>query len=105
VIGEGERAVLLYNGVRGNRIPRTSGARSRKFAKIPLRSSLCGGCASDVPPATPHRATILLLKNVNPKIVSEMLGHASLAITLDTYSHVLPNMQYSAVAAMEETLS
>ena len=37
-------------------------------------------------------ATILLLKNVNPKIVSELLGHASIAITLDTYSHVLPNM-------------
>ena len=33
-------------------------------------------------------ATILLLKNVNPKIVSEMLGHDSIAITLDTYSHV-----------------
>jgi integrase len=50
-------------------------------------------------------ATILLLKNVNPKIVSEMLGHASIAITLDTYSHVLPNMQDSAVAAMEEAYS
>lgn len=50
-------------------------------------------------------ATILLLKNVNPKIVSEMLGHATIAITLDTYSHVLPNMQDSAVAAMEEAFS
>jgi site-specific recombinase XerD len=50
-------------------------------------------------------ATILLLKNVNPKIVSEMLGHASIAITLDTYSHVLPNMQDSAVEAMEEAFS
>jgi integrase len=49
--------------------------------------------------------TILLLKNVNPKIVSEMLGHANIAITLDTYSHVLPNMQHSAVAAMEEAFS
>jgi integrase len=45
------------------------------------------------------------LKNVNPKIVSEMLGHANIAITLDTYSHVLPNMQHSAVAAMEEAFS
>ncbi len=44
-------------------------------------------------------ATILLLKNVNPKVVSEMLGHATIAITLDTYSHVLPDMQHSAVAA------
>lgn len=50
-------------------------------------------------------ATILLLKNVNPKVVSEMLGHATIAITLDTYSHVLPNMQHSAVAAMEEAFS
>ena len=50
-------------------------------------------------------ATILLLKNVNPKIVSEMLGHVSIAITLDTYSHVLPNMQDSAVEAMEEAFS
>src|SRR5829696_2841027 len=37
-------------------------------------------------------ATLLLSKNVNPKVVSEMLGHASIAITLDTYSHVLPTM-------------
>src|SRR5215208_1342481 len=35
-------------------------------------------------------ATLLLGRNVNPKIVSEMLGHASIAITLDTYSHLLP---------------
>jgi integrase len=50
-------------------------------------------------------ATLLLSKNVNPKIVSEMLGHASIAITLDTYSHVLPNMQDSAAKAMEDALS
>jgi integrase len=50
-------------------------------------------------------ATLLLSKNVNPKIVSEMLGHASIAITLDTYSHVLPNMRDQAAAAMEEALS
>ena len=50
-------------------------------------------------------ATLLLSRNVNPKIVSEMLGHASIAITLDTYSHVLPNMQESAVRAMQDALS
>ena len=38
------------------------------------------------------------------KIVSEMLGHANIAITLDTYSHVLPNMQEGAALALEETL-
>jgi hypothetical protein len=50
-------------------------------------------------------ATLLLSKNVNPKIVSEMLGHATIAIALDTYSHVLPNMQDSAAKAMEDALS
>ena len=50
-------------------------------------------------------ATLLLTKNVNPKIVSEMLGHAIIAITLDTYSHVLPNMQDSAAKAMDAALS
>jgi integrase len=45
---------------------------------------------------------LLLSRNVNPKIVSEMLGHASIAVTLDTYSHVPPNMQESAVRALEE---
>jgi integrase len=49
-------------------------------------------------------ATLLLTKNVNPKVVSEMLGHASISITLDTYSHVLPNMQDSAARALEEAL-
>jgi integrase len=36
--------------------------------------------------------------------VQELLGHATIAITLDTYSHVLPNMQHEAVTAMQEVL-
>ena len=37
--------------------------------------------------------------------VSEMLGHANIALTLDTYSHVLPSMQEKAAKALEEVLS
>ena len=37
-------------------------------------------------------------------MVSEMLGHASVSITLDTYSRALPDMQESAARAMEDTL-
>jgi hypothetical protein len=37
---------------------------------------------------------------VNPKVVSEMLGHASVSITLDIYSHVLPDMQQDAAATI-----
>lgn len=47
-------------------------------------------------------ATLLLLKGVNPKIVSERLGHSSVEITLDTYSHVLPDIQQEAVEAIDE---
>jgi len=49
-------------------------------------------------------ATLLLTKGVHPKIVSEMLGHSSIAITLDTYSHVIPGLGDIAVSAMEEVL-
>lgn len=50
-------------------------------------------------------ATLLLLKGVNPKIVSERLGHSSVTITLDTYSHLLPNMQDAAVNAIEDVFA
>ena len=50
-------------------------------------------------------ATLLLSKGVNPKIVQEMLGHANISVTLDTYSHVLPDMQEVAVTAMDEVFS
>lgn len=46
-------------------------------------------------------ATLLLAAGENPKIVSERLGHASVAITLDTYSHVLPSMQQGAADKLE----
>jgi integrase len=44
-------------------------------------------------------ATLLLTRGVHVKIVSEMLGHASIQQTLDTYSHVLPSLQRAAVDA------
>ena len=49
-------------------------------------------------------ATLLLTKGVHPKIVQEMLGHSSITITLDLYSHVLPDMQEKAVKAMDDIL-
>ena len=49
-------------------------------------------------------ATLLLLAGVHPKVVSEMLGHSDIAITLRIYSHVLPDMQQEASAAMDRLL-
>jgi len=65
---------------------------------------------ADLPPIRFHHlrhtcATLLLSKDVNPKIVSEMLGHSSASITLDIYSHLMPDMQEMAAKALEEALS
>lgn len=49
-------------------------------------------------------ATLLLSAGENPKVVSERLGHASIVLTLDTYSHVLPTMQKEATNKLEKML-
>ena len=65
---------------------------------------------SGVPKLTIHglrhtHATILLEQGVNPKVVSERLGHASVATTMDIYSHVLPDMQEKAALAIDAALA
>jgi integrase len=50
-------------------------------------------------------ATLLLSRNVHPKYVQELLGHASISQTLDTYSHVLPGMRGGIADAIEDALS
>ena len=50
-------------------------------------------------------ATLLLSRGHHPKLVQELLGHASVAMTLDRYSHVLPGMGDQTAAAMEAALS
>lgn len=49
-------------------------------------------------------ATLLLARGINPKVVSEMLGHSHVAVTLGIYSHVLPHMQQQAADAMDAAL-
>jgi integrase len=49
-------------------------------------------------------ATILLMAGKHPKYVQELLGHASINITLDTYSHVIEGMDGGLADAMDEAL-
>ena len=75
---------------------------SRNFARAVRDSGL--------PHITLHglrhaHATLLLSAGVHPKVVSERLGHSNIAITMDTYSHVLPDLQESAAQAIDEQLS
>jgi len=46
----------------------------------------------------------MLKQGIHPKIVSERLGHSSIGITLDTYSHVMPGLQEAAALRFEEGL-
>jgi integrase len=47
-------------------------------------------------------ATLLLQAGVSPKIVSERLGHATVAFTMQVYAHVIPGMQADAAAAFSD---
>nr|MQY56296.1 tyrosine-type recombinase/integrase [Dehalococcoidia bacterium] len=50
-------------------------------------------------------ATLMLKASVHPKVVSERLGHSSIRITLDTYSHVLPGIQEAAAQRFDDFLT
>ena len=75
---------------------------THEFSAIVKRSGL--------PRASLHglrhaHATLLLSSGTHPKVVSERLGHSSVGITLDTYSHVLPGLQEAAALALDARLS
>ena len=91
---------LVFAGQGGGLI-NPSNLRQRSF--LPLLK-----CA-ELPQITFHDlrhtcASLLFQRNVHPKFVQELLGHASVAITLDTYSHMLPGMGSEAADAMGEAL-
>jgi integrase len=73
----------------------------RHFASLLRRSGL--------PPVRFHTlrhtaATLMLENGEHPKVVQEMLGHANISQTLDTYSHVTPNMQLGAAERLDSVL-
>jgi site-specific recombinase XerD len=49
-------------------------------------------------------ATLLLARGIPVKVVSEMLGHANIGVTLSLYAHLLPHMQQQAASTTEEVL-
>lgn len=50
-------------------------------------------------------ASLLLLEGVHPKVVQERLGHASIGLTLDTYSHLIPSLQAEAARRLDRMLT
>ena len=49
-------------------------------------------------------ASLMLLRGAKPKVISEALGHASVAFTMDTYSHIIEGMQEDAMALLDDVL-
>ncbi len=49
-------------------------------------------------------ANLALLRGAKPKVISEALGHASVAFTMDTYSHIISGMQEDMMALLDEVL-
>jgi len=49
-------------------------------------------------------ASLMLLRGAKPKVISEALGHASVAFTMDTYSHIISGMQEDAMALLDDVL-
>ena len=49
-------------------------------------------------------ATLMMKQGANPKTVQERLGHSSIAVTMDVYSHVVPGIQEIAAVNFEEGL-
>ena len=50
-------------------------------------------------------ATLLLVQNVAPRVVMEILGHSQISLTMNTYSHVLPGLKREAAKQMDNLLT
>jgi integrase len=86
---------------RGDGRPLDPAEFSHAFARLARSIGLEGVRLHDLRHAF---ATSLLVAGVHPKVVSEALGHASTAFTMDTYQHLLPSMGEQVAEAMQRAL-
>ena len=91
---------LVFAGEGGGLI-NPSNLRQRSFLPLLERAGLAGITFHDLRHTC---ASLLFQRNVHPKFVQELLGHSSVSITLDTYSHMLPGMGGEAADAMGDAL-
>lgn len=98
---DGHGSPYVFAGPDGG-LPRKNNVMRRSFrpllerAEIPVETTFH---------ALRHTAaSVLLLQGTNPKVVSELLGHADVRLTLNTYSDVLPGLQRQAADAMESAI-
>jgi integrase len=90
---------LVFASASGN--PLSRGNVRTSFLRLTRKAGISGVRFHDLRHTA---ATLMLAAGVHPKIVSERLGHATISITLDTYSHVLPGMQREAANLLDVVL-
>ncbi len=90
---------LVFAHVEGN--PIDPGVLSHNFARIARGAGLPGVRFHDLRHSF---ASLMLLKGAKPKVISEALGHASVAFTMDIYSHIIEGMQEEAMALLDEVM-
>ena len=90
---------LVFAHVDGK--PIDPGVLSHAFGKIVARGGLKGVRFHDLRHTF---ASLMLLRGAKPKVISEALGHSSVAFTMDTYSHIIDGMQEDAMALLDEVL-
>lgn len=97
----GIRTDLVFASSEGTPLQR--GNITRRFWKPALKAAGISG-RFGLYAARHTVATLLLQAGVSAKIVAERLGHSSIRLTMDTYSHVMPGMQGEATAQLERML-
>ena len=90
---------LVFSRIDGTPIPPVS--VNHAFAGITRMAGLSGIRLHDL---RHTHATLLMKQGVNPKIVQERLGHSSIAVTMDIYSHVVPGLQEAAALGFDQGL-
>jgi integrase len=91
-----EQGLVFCNRYGGFMIPQYVG---KVFHKLLAKASLPDMRFHDL---RHSMATVLLAAGVHPKIVQERLGHSTIAMTMDIYSHVLPSMQQDVARRLDE---
>lgn len=91
---------LVFANIEGK--PIDPGVLSHNFGRIAKRTGLESVRLHDVRHTF---ASLMLLRGAKPKVISEALGHSSVAFTMDVYSHIIEGMQSDAMALLDEVLS
>ncbi|MFC1865274.1 tyrosine-type recombinase/integrase [Chloroflexota bacterium] len=90
---------LVFSNAKGHAINQS--VLSHNFASIAKKCGFEGIGFHDLRHTF---ASLMLMKGAAPKVISETLGHSSVAFTMDVYSHIIKGMQEDAIALLDEVL-